>query len=431
MSSEDVYTDLIGFLQSERADLRISSSEAVLAVTDHDAMASLIKYGAIKPLCRLASRSNEPSGLNALAALVQFSAQGTSTHQCIEDILDCGGINRMTEIALSPPGNGNDESWRKRVNYALALLANMTRTERGAIDLCGRSMPDEAVPMPKIDEEEEKAELPSKPTMALLTAMFLHNGHIKKGQDEEKEEIDEDENDIDIEKIAASADDPFQHFAAVLMNATQVEQGRRFVMRIIHKDDKTKGTSILQRIIPELRGTNPVRRRGIAGTIKNCCFEKDSAWWLLHEVEIVPKILYPLAGPEELDIGEKRGMDPDLWLEGPDKVREPDEVTRILLVEAILLLCASGRRWRKVIRVQKTYVVLKMMDMSEESEEVSEKINECVQYLRRDEEGTEEGSSDRLVDEFVSVGGKMLALPAPSASEQVGGKKDEDYDEVD
>jgi hypothetical protein len=444
MSGEDVYKDLIGFLQSERADLRLAATEAVLQVTDRDAMSSLIKHGAIKPLCRLSSRSNEASGVKALEALVQLSSNGTNINQCIEDILDCGGINRMTEIALTPlDGVKNEESWRKRVNFSLALLANMTRTERGAIDLCGKSMPDEAVAISKIEEikeEEEKAKLPVKPTMALLTALFLKGEYVREesnenddaGKEKNKDsetEIDSEPARLNIEKIAASSNDPFQHFSAVLMNSTQVEQGRRFVMKIHHEDSNEKGQSILEKILPELRSSNPIRRRGIAGTAKNCCFEKAAAWWLINEVHIVPKVLYPLAGPEELELDEKRGMDPDLWLEGPDKVREPDKVTRMLCVESILLLCASGRKSREQIRVERTYAILKTMDLSEASEDVSERINECVQYLRRDEENTVDGSSDNFVAE--SVSNKVLALPAPSASEQVGGGNDEDYDELD
>ncbi len=438
MASESLYKDLTGFLQSEREDLRLAASEAVLQVTDNDSMSSLVKYGAIKPLCRLASRTNEKAGVIALEALVHLSSNGPSVNQCVEDILDCGGINRMTEIALMP---GSDEEWRKRVNFSLALLANMTRTEKGSIQLCGFSMPDEALPISKIeeiDEEEEKAKLPSKPTMALLTALFLNKSYVRDpevAKDVENKDDDEDdilgEKKVSIEKVAASTDDPFQHFAAVLMNATQCDQGRRFVMRIHSNNANEKGTSILQRILPELRSPNPVRRRGLAGTIKNCSFDKNSSWWLINEVDIIPKILYPLAGPEEIDIDEKRGMDPDLWLEGPDKVREPECETRLLLVEAILLLCATGRRSRESIRAQKTYAILKTMDMSEESEEINERINECVQYLRRDEEGTEEGSSDKLVYDSVSVNGKLLALPAPSASTEIGGKTEEDYDDVD
>mmetsp|Transcript_3612 Transcript_3612/g.5248 ORF Transcript_3612/g.5248 Transcript_3612/m.5248 type:complete len:464 (+) Transcript_3612:123-1514(+) len=463
MSGESVYKDLIEFLQSDRADLRLAASQAVLGVTDRNAMESLIKYGVIKPLCKLASRSNEIAGTNALASLVYLSSHGTSINQCIEDMLDCGGISRMTEVALSNPHDKTIAStkedtaidtWRKRVNFALALLANMTRTERGTIDLCGRSMPDEALPSSQIKGGHEEGQhdgdgdesnninplstsLPSRPTMSLLLSRFVDGSYISDTVNGEDDGEDSDEEDAktqiqDIETISAKPDDPYQHFAAVLMNATQVQQGRKFVMKLTSQGSNAKSTSVLEHIVNELRSLNPVRRRGVAGTIKNCCFEKDSSWWLINEVNIIPKILYPLAGPEELEVDEKRGMDPDLWLEGPDKVRESDQVTRLLLVEAILLLCATGRRSRESLRLQKTYTILKFMDMVEESEEISERINETVQFLRRDEEGTEEGSSDKFVDE--AYGGnneKFLALPAPSAAKQIGAKTDDDYDDVD
>jgi hypothetical protein len=65
--------------------------------------------------------------------------------------------------------------------------------------------------------------------------------------------------------------------------------------------------------------------------------------------------------------------------------------------------------------------------MVEEHEDVSERISECVQFLRRDEEGMEEGSSDRVVEE--SLKRSRLALPTSSMANQVG--SNEDYDGVD
>ena len=109
-----------------------------------------------------------------------------------------------------------------------------------------------------------------------------------------------------------------------------------------------------------------------------------------------------------------------MWLEGPDKIREPDEQVRLTLVESILLLLATGRASREFLRKQRTYVILKMADMVEENEEVGEKINECVQFLRRDEEGTDEGSSDRIFRQ---------ALPPTPASIVYG--KSENFDDVD
>lgn len=129
---------------------------------------------------------------------------------------------------------------------------------------------------------------------------------------------------------------------------------------------------------------------------------------------------------------DKSGLDPDLWLEGPDKVREVDQVTRLLLVEALLLLCASGRRGREELRLQRVYVILKFADMVEECEEVNDRIEECVQFLRRDEEGTQDGSSDVFVEEAYTGSKKLLALPAPSAADAIRSSRDEEeYDDVD
>ena len=127
-----------------------------------------------------------------------------------------------------------------------------------------------------------------------------------------------------------------------------------------------------------------------------------------------------MAGPEELDVEEKQGLDPDLWLEGPDKRRETDHLTRLSLVEAILMLLCTGRKSREQLRLERVYVILKWADMVEEHEDVSAQICECVQFLRRDEEGTEEGSSDKFVSD---------AYRKPTTSHNVGAS--EDFDDVD
>jgi hypothetical protein len=229
------------------------------------------------------------------------------------------------------------------------------------------------------------------------------------------------------------------------MNITQLESGRKFLMKLIHKqsgpsDDKSNSSSHLQLILPELNSPNVHRRRGIAGTMKNCCFSQDSTWWLLNVVHLDKALLLPLAGPEELSIDEKVGLDPDYWLTGPSKVREPDGLVRQSLVEAILLLLASGRQYRDTLRQRRTYVIIKMADMVEENEEISERMNECVQYLRRDEEGEEEGSSDRKAYEVYAKGmvekngefdhGRKL-LTDGRESEKNENDDEDDYDRID
>ena len=415
-----VYKDLATFLQSPRADVRVAALEAIPS-TDKTRLVQ--EEGVVASIAKSCSHP-EPVGGKALEALLQLSSSNTD---CTDELLDHGGVGRLTEIALSsmPTQSGKNEekddpivAWKKRVNWALAVLVNLTRSERGAVEMVGRSLPDEAVP---VVEGQTVDMLPTKPTLELLLNRFLSNDYVEA----------DDEDDIDYDEYESHEwnnrhQDPYQHLAGVLMNATQTEAGRRWVVKLIHSSDKKSGTtsSVLQKLLPQLRSNNPVRRRGIAGTVKNCCLDQDSAWWLLNEVKLTKHILYPLAGPEELDVDEKRGLDPDLWLEGPDKKREPDQFTRLYLVESILLLCATGRKSRESLRLSRVYTILKWTDMVEEDETVSERINECVQFLRRDEQGTVEGSSDAMVESSIP---KRLALTASAAP--VGTSAD--YDDVD
>ena len=413
MSSQDedkVFEDLLGFLNSARPDLRVAAIDAVLSITDPDSLAKLYQINVVHALAKSCSHP-DPVGVKALQALVYLSSSsGPNEAQCIEDLLDAGAMGRLTEICLS---SGKKESWKKRVNFSMALLANMTRTERGAVELVGRTLPDEAV-----KEVPDGEKLPTKPALELLLSRFLMDNYIDEPEQEEQADADLLE---DAAELDSRHNDPFQHFAAVLMNSTQTEAGRRFLLKLQHRDDGSS-SCYLEAILPQLRTKNTIRRRGVAGTVKNCCLETDAAWWLLNELKIIKHVLYPLAGPEELDVDEKRGLDPDLWLEGPDKVREPDHYARLYLVESLLLLCATGRKSRETIRLAHTYVILKVADMVEEQEDVSERINECVQYIRRDEEGMQEGSSDDMVEQA------LKALPASSSAATVGKVN---YDDVD
>ena len=247
--------------------------------------------------------------------------------------------------------------------------------------------------------------------------------------------------------------DPYQHIAAVIMNITQLDNGRKFLMKLIHneKEDKensktsTKDTtgSLLQSLLPQLNSPNTTRRQGIAGILKNCCFAQDSIWWLLNVVHLDKHLLMTLSGPEELTIDEKVGLDPDYWLLGPLKKRESDVLVRLYVVEALLLLLASGRRSRETLRERRTYVIIKLADMVEENEEVSERMLECVQYLRRDEYGEEEGSSDKRAYEKYAKGmlemdcvmnnkTEMKALPpSTTTAGKSANEDDDDYDKID
>ena len=371
----------------------------------------LLEHGALVPLLRISSDTdaqNQVACQNSLKALLYMTSSGESASTCIDKLLQANGVARLVELILGCSTSSNNNTI---INLACGLLANLTRTEQGTIELVGFTLPKEAIA--KVDETE--LEQKDRPTMELLLERYL-NGKLIHDQPVYDETAPHEWDTMEH--------DPYQHFAAILMNATQAQAGRQYAMRI------STGTSVLERLVPQLQHSNPIRRRGISGLIRNCCLETDAAWWLLNQVKLITPILYPLAGPEELDMDEKQGMDPDLWLQGPDKQRELDGATRLHLVESILLLCASGRQSREALRLARTYVILKYADMVEELENVSEQIDECVQYLRRDEEGTEEGSSDQMVEEaMVNIpNARQLKLLTASSAQIVGSQ---DYDDVD
>lgn len=63
----------------------------------------------------------------------------------------------------------------------------------------------------------------------------------------------------------------------------------------------------------------------LLGTLKNCCFETDYHEWLLSEsVDILPRLLLPLAGPEEFDEEDNDKLPLDLQYLPEDKQREED-----------------------------------------------------------------------------------------------------------
>ena len=212
------------------------------------------------------------------------------------------------------------------------------------------------------------------------------------------------------------------------MNVAQVESGRLFVLKIHRKptqeDKDGMGRSVLQALLPQLKSPNPLRRRGVAGTIRNCCLDPDFTWWLLNVVKISTHVLYPLAGPEELDVDEKRGLDPDLWLEGPDKEREVDHLTRLYLVESVLFLASSGRKAQETLRRERVSVVLRWAEMVEEQEDVSEKMVECIDLLRRD---SKDAGNDERGDENDDE--PPSTIGTPSAAKQVG--LSDNYDDID
>lgn len=94
----------------------------------------------------------------------------------------------------------------------------------------------------------------------------------------------------------------------------------------VHRYLMDKDCCVIQRLLPftEYAGSL-VRRGGIVGTLKNCCFDVQNHEWLLSpEVDILSYLLLPLAGPEEFDDEDNDKLPTTLQYLSETKQREPD-----------------------------------------------------------------------------------------------------------
>lgn len=157
--------------------------------------------------------------------------------------------------------------------------------------------------------------------------------------------------------------DIFEHVAGILSNVTQESEARIIIL------EPERG--ILPALLPQLRSPSTLRRRGVAGTLRNCCFEEDERlvrYMLSPGVDVATAALLPLAGPAEYKPEETVGMADALAHAGPGKQREADAQTRRALVEALLLLCLT-RAGRDHLRSVRAYAVIRAFHHWLESEE--------------------------------------------------------------
>ncbi|XP_074841649.1 protein HGH1 homolog isoform X1 [Carettochelys insculpta] len=168
------------------------------------------------------------------------------------------------------------------------------------------------------------------------------------------------------------------YLGPLLSNLTQLPEAREFLL------DRSR--CVVQRLLPytQYEGS-AVRRGGVIGTLRNCCFEYRYHEWLLGtEVDLLPFLLLPLAGPEELPEEEMERLPVDLQYLPQDKQREEDPDLRKMLLEAILLLTAT-KAGRRLVREKGTYLVLRELHRWEPEPDVLAACEKLIQVLIGDE----------------------------------------------
>nr|XP_020466837.1 protein HGH1 homolog [Monopterus albus] len=168
------------------------------------------------------------------------------------------------------------------------------------------------------------------------------------------------------------------YLGPMLSNLTQLPEARNYMM--------DKDRCVVQRLLPFTQyQASAVRRGGVVGTLHNCCFDYAHHEWLLSDaVDILPFLLLPLAGPEELSEEENEGLPVDLQYLPEDKMREDDPDIRKMLLETLLLLTAT-KAGRQTLKEKNVYPIMREFHSWEKDAHVTAACEKLVQVLIGDE----------------------------------------------
>lgn len=146
-----------------------------------------------------------------------------------------------------------------------------------------------------------------------------------------------------------------------------------------------------------------IRRRGVASTIKNVCFDVAAHPALMDTdgINLLPYLLLPLMGAEEYADDDTDGMLDEVQLLPPDKQREPQNDILKIHLESLLLLTTTQPA-REELRRIKLYPILRECHLHVEDDDVREAADRVVQIIMRKEEGEEddvpEGGAPRITE---------------------------------
>ncbi|KAM6972863.1 protein HGH1 homolog [Aplochiton taeniatus] len=168
------------------------------------------------------------------------------------------------------------------------------------------------------------------------------------------------------------------YMGPLLSNLTQLPEARQFIL--------DKDRCVVQRLLPYTQyEASSVRRGGVIGTLRNCCFDHGHHEWLLSDaVDILPFLLLPLAGPEELSDEENEGLPVDLQYLPEDKKREEDPDIRKMLVETLMLLTAT-KLGRVTLREKNVYPIMREFHRWEKDPHVAAACEKLIHVLIGDE----------------------------------------------
>ncbi|KAJ0988559.1 hypothetical protein J5N97_006915 [Dioscorea zingiberensis] len=286
--------ELLGFLSSPSPNLKKAAIDIVRGLTGSDegiaSLAAAPRDLALQPLTALLRDPNPDLASPAADSLVNLSQNPSIA----EGLVSLGTIPVAVDVIYK---NGVDPGVASRL---VMLLANLTQIDSGAAALL------------QIGNDKMEGLYVSK----------LVRSFCRSSSGEAKEDI-------------------FEHVALILVNISKLESGRRILL------DPKRG--LLKQIVRQSDSTSPLRKKGVSGTIHNCCFEADNQLQnlLLISEFLWPALLLPVAGSKVYSKEDTIKMPLEIGNAlSHDREAVDDPEIRVQALEAIYLISLqeAGRR---------------------------------------------------------------------------------------
>lgn len=317
--------ELMSFLSLDsRLDLKSAALQYVLGLTGSDEGRTFIKsqLSVVKVLLDLTTDPQPLVSRDAHLALLNISG----VDEVVEYLIKVNAFPKFLEFIADP-------NWREADKVGM-ILSNVTRTERGT------------------EAFLNSLEAGGSHSLYWLIDIFCREGFSKFTS--------------------------HHYLATVFLNLTQSSRARELFL-----DQKR---CIVPKLLPYTHYlASEIRRGGVIGLLRNLCFEVGSHQWLLsEEVELLPSLLLPLAGPEQLGDEEMERLPEDLQFLPDDKAREVDPDIRRMLIEALMKLCAT-KFGREYLRHKGSYYILRELHKWESDSAARTACENLVHILISDE----------------------------------------------
>ncbi|MCJ1300437.1 hypothetical protein MMC08_003234 [Hypocenomyce scalaris] len=369
--------ELVEFLHHGNTQIRQIAAENLVPYSEKEP--SIFKTGQLTPIkdLKLLVKDYEPIAKNALTILINIS----NDREVLENIIKDDAFLESLLLRITNPKEPN-------ANEIAMLLANMAKSDhiKRILTLT--------------------RDIPKPLTTSKVAIDQLMDCFVKGAQGTYNPKAD------------------FDYLAYLFADIAKFPQGQTYFTTPAAYDSLLP----LSKLTPFTTHTSPIRRKGVASTLKNVSFNIPSHRTLLSQsasdANILVPILTPLLGPEEFSLEENEQLPEELQFLGEDKRRDSDVENLKTHLETLLLLTAT-REGRDELRGRGVYLVVRELHLAVEDEGVREACDRLVQVLMRDEEGEGrevDGEANGVVNggrAIEEAPGRMVAQMEEEEDEQV------------